>query len=100
MSRKEVRLSPLLWHRKSCPRLGGSTILPSVISEFFDKIRFRALFGSLGFLLGALGGFLGFTSGALGGSSVLLGALLANFRSSWGSLSRLLGALGGPLGHP
>ena len=40
---------------------------------------FRALDGSLGFLLGALGGSLGLTSGALGCSSVSLGALLVSF---------------------
>ena len=79
MSRKEVRLSPLLWHRKSCPRLGGSTISTSDISDLFDTSGFRALDGSLGFLLGALGGSLGLTSGALGGSSVSLGILLASF---------------------
>ena len=79
MSRKEVRPSPLLWHRKSCPRLGGSTILTSVISGLFDKNCLGALDGSLGFLLGGLGGSLGFTSGALGCSSVCLGALLASF---------------------
>ena len=78
MSRKEVRLSPLLWHRKSCPRQGGSTIFTSYISGFFDTFGLRALDGSLGFLLGALGGSLGLTSGALGGSSVSLGAHLAS----------------------
>ena len=79
MSRKEVRLSPLLWHRKSCPRLGGSTILTSVISDSFDKNCLGALDGSLGFLLGGLGVFRGLTSGALGFPSVSLGALLASF---------------------
>ena len=54
-------------------------ILPSVISGFFDKIRFRAVVGSRGFLLVALGGSLGVISGALGCSSVSLGALLASF---------------------
>ena len=79
MSRKVVRLSRLLWHRKSYPRLGGSTILVSVISGSFDKNLLGALDGSLGFLLGGLGGSLGLTSGALGCSSVSLGALLASF---------------------
>ena len=94
MSRKVVRLSPLLWHRKSYPRLGGSTILTSVIWDSFDKNLLGALDGSLGFLLGGLGGSLGLTSGALGCSSVCLGALLASF---W-VLSRCL--LRHPLGAP
>ena len=79
MTWKEVRPSPLLWHRKSYPRLSGSTIFTSVISRFFDKNCLGPLDGSLGFLLGALGGSLGLTSGALGCSSVSLGALLASF---------------------
>ena len=81
MSRKVVRLSPLLWHRKSCPRLGGSTIFMFIIRDRNDTFGLRALDGSLGFLLGGLGGSLGFTSGALGCSSVCLGALLASFWS-------------------
>ena len=75
----QVRPSPLLWHRKSCPRFGGSTILTSVISGLFDKNCLGALDGSLGFLLGGLGGSLGLTSGALGCSSVFVGVLLASF---------------------
>ena len=71
-------MSPLLWHRKSCPRLSGSAIFTSV-NSFFDKICLGALGGSLGSLLGALGGSLGFTSGALGCSSVYLGGLLGSF---------------------
>ena len=79
MSRKEVRLSPLLWHRKSCPRLSGSTIFMLIIRDSFDIFGLGALGGSLGFLLGALGGSLGLTSGPLGCSAVSLGALLASF---------------------
>ena len=79
MSRKVVRLSRLLWHRKSYPRLGGSTIFMLIIRDSFDTFGLRALDGSLGFLLGGLGGFLGVTSGALGCSSVSLGVLLASF---------------------
>ena len=79
MSRKDARPLPLLWHRKSCLRLGGSTRLTSVISGSFDKKCFGVLDGSLGFLLGGLGGSLGLTSGALGCPSVFLGALLASF---------------------
>ena len=48
-------------------------------SRSFDTFGFRALDGTLGFLLGALGDSIGLTSGALGGSSVFLGALLASF---------------------
>ena len=79
MSGKVVRLSRLLWHRKSCPRLGGSTILTSVISGSFDKHFLGALDGLLGFLFGGLGRSLGSTSGALGCPSVSLGVLLASF---------------------
>ena len=50
-----------------------------IIRDRNDTFGFRALGGSLGFLLGALGGSLGFTSGALGCSAVSLGALLASF---------------------
>ena len=79
MNRKEVRLSPLLWHRKSCPRLGGGTIFMLIIRDSFDTFCLRALDVCLGFLLVAFGGSVGLTSGALGGSSVSLGALLASF---------------------
>ena len=75
----QVRLSPLLWHRKSYPRLSGSTIFMLIIRDRNDTFGLRALDGSLGFLLGALGGSLGLTSGALGCSSVSLGALLVSF---------------------
>ena len=80
MIRKEVRLSPLVWHRKSYPRLGGATIFMLIKVDSYDTFGLGALCGSLDSLLGALGGSLGLTSGALGCSSVSLEALLA---SSW-----------------
>ena len=54
MSRKEVRLSPLLWHRKSCPRLSGSTVFMLIIRDRNDTFGLGALGGALGFLVGAL----------------------------------------------
>ena len=94
MSRKEVRLSPLLWHRKSCPRLGGGTIFMLIIRDSFDTFCLRALDGCLGFLLVAFGGSIGFTSGALGGSSVSLGAFLASFWVFWRPSSPPIGCSG------
>ena len=100
MNRKEVRLSPLLWHRKSCPRLGGSIISTSDISDFFDTFGLRALDGSLGLFFGALGGSIGLTSGALGGSSVSLGALLASFWELLGLAVLSFGCPRRPFGGP
>ena len=74
----EMCIRDSLWHRKSCPRFGGSTILPSVISEFFDKIRFHAVVGSRVFLLAARG----LSWPHFGCSWLLLGV-------SWGSLGLL-----------
>ena len=54
MSRKEVRPPLLLRHRKSYPRLSGSTIFMLIIRDRNDTFGLRALDGSLGFLLGAL----------------------------------------------
>ena len=70
MSRKEVRLPRLLWHRKSCRALRQEHDFHLGHRGCFDQIGLGALDGSLGFLLGALGDSLGVTSGPLGFCSV------------------------------